>query len=555
MLNRQRALLAMLDEAGGVASRLELMKWAFLLHYEAPTRGGTAFYQFVPYRFGPCSFCVYNEVSALVRDDLIEEPSNREWRLRPAARRIAQSLDGAVRRDIGTIVGRFPRRDVTELIDYVYERHPWFTLNSERGSRIGRPAAGAAVYTAGYEGLLVDGFLNGLLESGIRRVVDVRRNPISRRYGFHKSTLSRLCSHVGIEYSHFPELGIASDQRRGLSTPADYFALFGEYERSTLPMEHASVLTLASSMRERPSVLVCMEGRSPDVPPVEIGCRRRRGRRSSHHPLGVASVTGRFERTRVLITVMTYPHPSSRYTELVCTAGITDGGEWVRLYPIDYRYRLPHQQFHKYQWIDVDLAPRGRGGDRRRESRAPQLDSIKIVGAPLSTSRGWAARREIIDNLPHRTLNECARLYEQERVSLSVVRPARVLDIEIRTSDPEWKPEWQAELAQLRLFEPPPKPLRKLPYSFHYVFECEGSEKPHRAMIEDWELGVLFLKEAARLGSDDKAAESVKRQYLTQMCAPERDTRFFMGTRFPYNTGLVLGVFWPPRSPQGTLFA
>lgn len=58
-----------------------------------------------------------------------------------------------------------------------------------------------------------------------------------------------------------------------------------------------------------------------------------------------------FIETRVLILVMTYPHPSQKHQELVCTAGITDSGEWVRLYPIDYRYLPNHQQFRKYQWI------------------------------------------------------------------------------------------------------------------------------------------------------------------------------------------------------------
>ncbi len=42
---------------------------------------------------------------------------------------------------------------------------------------------------------------------------------------------------------------------------------------------------------------------------------------------------------KVLITVMTYPHPSRGYQELVCTAGVTESGEWIRLYPVDYRYR------------------------------------------------------------------------------------------------------------------------------------------------------------------------------------------------------------------------
>lgn len=75
-------------------------------------------------------------------------------------------------------------------------------------------------------------------------------------------------------------------------------------------------------------------------------------------------------------------------------------------------------------------------------------------------------------------------------------------------------------------------------------------------MIEDWELGVLFLKESDRLGSDEAAAQSVKEKFLGELCREDKDTRFFMGTKFPYNTWLVLGVFWPPRtdSKQGDLF-
>ncbi len=92
--------------------------------------------------------------------------------------------------------------------------------------------------------------------------------------------------------------------------------------------------------------------------------------------------------------------------------------------------------------------------------------------------------------------------------------------------------------------------LAKIPFKFSYIFECEDSERPHKAMIEDWELGVLYLKEADRLGSEEKAAESVRNNYFKVMCAPERDTRFFMGTTFPYNSWVVIGVFWPPQVSQ-----
>lgn len=257
---------------------------------------------------------------------------------------------------------------------------------------------------------------------------------------------------------------------------------------------------------------------------------------------------------RILITVMTYPHPSEKYRESVCTAGVTESGQWIRLYPVDYRYQPRANRFRKYQWIEVELERTQRAKDNRPESHRPDLDTLRVLGEPLSTKSGWKERREVIDRLPHRTVNRWKELWEADKTSLGVVRPQRVVDLEIRRSEGEWKPKWQALFSQLLLFGPQQKPLRKLPYSFHYIFECEDSDKPHTAMCEDWELGVLFLNECERLGSEQAAADSVRAKFLGELCRADKDTRFFMGTRFPYNTWLVLGVFWPPRDPQGTLF-
>ncbi|MGA7672313.1 MAG: hypothetical protein WBW04_17955, partial [Nitrolancea sp.] len=180
------------------------------------------------------------------------------------------------------------------------------------------------------------------------------------------------------------------------------------------------------------------------------------------------------------------------------------------------------------------------------------LDSIRILGERLSTKNGWSARREIIDRMPHHTVNQLKSLYDSDRVSLGIVRPKVVRDLKIEPADEVWKPEWQTLFSQLRLFGPPQKPLRKIPFKFSYIFECEDSVKPHSAMIEDWELGVLWLNEVARLGSEAKAAESVRNKFLNEMCGSDKDTQFFMGTTFPFNSWVVLGVFWPSKqSDQG----
>ena len=41
---------------------------------------------------------------------------------------------------------------------------------------------------------------------------------------------------------------------------------------------------------------------------------------------------------RVVILVKAAPHPSRRYQETVCCAGVTTEGEWRRLYPVRFRH-------------------------------------------------------------------------------------------------------------------------------------------------------------------------------------------------------------------------
>ncbi len=263
MLHRQRLILALLNEAGGEASHLETTKWAFLVRMETAHGGGASFYQFVPYQYGPFSFGLFQEVAAMTRDGLVEETSSKRWRLTDAGRNEARRVESAAAAAARSIVRKFAGASSETLIDHVYRGYPWFTINSKIRQEQARPLARPAVFTAGYQGLLIDGFLNGLLKAGIARLIDVRHNPIARRYGFHKSTLGRLCGYLGIDYQHVPELGIPSMNGR-IWQRADMrheMRLFESYAQTTLVTQTAAIMSVVHLVKERASVLVCMEAK------------------------------------------------------------------------------------------------------------------------------------------------------------------------------------------------------------------------------------------------------------------------------------------------------
>lgn len=257
MLNRQKTLLALLKQASRPVKRTELTKWAFLLRQESASGGGSAFYDFVPYHYGPFSFSLYQEAGKLENQGYLAAVGDNAWTLGSVESPAPDDAKVAV--DIRSIIQRFGRSNIETLLDYVYERYPAYTVHSKRKRLAEKPLAPLGVYTAGYEGRSVDAFLNRLVEVGIRHLIDVRMNPIARRYGFHRSTLNRLCEGLGIRYSHVPALGIHSAKRKSLETKDDYEALFGDYRATTLREETTAIDQVASWVRESPSVLVCME--------------------------------------------------------------------------------------------------------------------------------------------------------------------------------------------------------------------------------------------------------------------------------------------------------
>lgn len=116
------------------------------------------------------------------------------------------------------------------------------------------------LFTLGYEGLTIDAYLNLLEEEHIALLVDIRRNPLSRKYGFSKKQLAQATSLASIEYLHLPELGIPSALRQHLVSEQDYRRLFDHYAKVLLPERYEAMARIKRLLLEkRRLALMCFE--------------------------------------------------------------------------------------------------------------------------------------------------------------------------------------------------------------------------------------------------------------------------------------------------------
>ena len=267
LYKRQKLLLDLVHAAGGELGATDLQKLLFLYVRQCETEPS---FQFVPYRFGCFSFQSYADRAALQQRGMIYESDESLWKITPKAK---PYLDPKRKAAMGHFLNRVVPERGNDLVRRIYKLYPYYAIRSEILDRVypnkadqqaildAQPATdGQAVFTIGYEGDSVDGYLERLIRHGVKLLCDVRRNPLSRKTGFSKAQLESYCSKVGIEYRHLPELGIPSHRRQELNTKADYKALFTIYRKEDLPQARPAIRELGELLIEYGRIaLTCFE--------------------------------------------------------------------------------------------------------------------------------------------------------------------------------------------------------------------------------------------------------------------------------------------------------
>ena len=253
---------------------------------------------------------------------------------------------------------------------------------------------------------------------------------------------------------------------------------------------------------------------------------------------------------RILVIAKAEPSPSTKYGSSVCTAGITEEGEFIRLYPIPYRVFCDRRtKFNKYDWIEVDCEKAD--DDPRIESYKVKGD-IQVVGH-INTDFNWAERNSIV--LPLRSKNFFE--LEEKDASLGLVRPTEVLDFfkarasegalgdDVRTHRKAMQMIFETEGDSV--YMKPIPVISDIEMYYRYKFKCKDEATVHEIMCEDWELYEAVRSWKNTYGTDDAVWEMIYNTFFNAFTM-SRDLHFFVGTHFRWGTWVIIGVYYPPRT-------
>lgn len=237
---RQRFLLSLLRIINRDINQTELQKHSFLFSQQHPMG-----YDFIPYQFGCYSLQLNKDINDLAQAGFVEITNNK-------IKLIEQNSMAWMKTSDSNQLLKYPKETKKmggdALIRFVYKNYPYYAINSKIINRVCSDTEKvkikdqqtkitqntAIIYTLGYEGISLETYINKLIKNNIKLLCDVRKNPLSRKFGFSYKTLNNLLPKVGIDYIHIPQLGIESNKRQDLDNQAAYKKLFDEY-KTTLP--------------------------------------------------------------------------------------------------------------------------------------------------------------------------------------------------------------------------------------------------------------------------------------------------------------------------------
>ncbi|MDE0518917.1 MAG: DUF488 family protein [Bdellovibrionales bacterium] len=264
---RKKFLLAVIEAFGGSVEKIQFQKYVFLISNHLNKK----YYSFVPYQYGCFSFESYNDIRSLIIAGYLLE-DKKKWILGRNGNFLSE-MDLQDKEHILDIKKEYGAMSKQELLYKIYSDYPYYAINSKIIQQAGLNAREQkkirsekpkqiekCLFTIGYEGRSIDKYLNILIKNNIKILCDVRKNPLSRKYGFSKQSLKKRITELNMQYLHIPNLGINSRLRKDLRTKQDYKDLFFLYEKEILSSEESGLSEITMNLREKSRVaLTCFE--------------------------------------------------------------------------------------------------------------------------------------------------------------------------------------------------------------------------------------------------------------------------------------------------------
>lgn len=253
----------------------------------------------------------------------------------------------------------------------------------------------------------------------------------------------------------------------------------------------------------------------------------------------MARIEGTETQLRLLVNCKTYPAVSTKYTETVCTGGVQPNGDFVRLYPIPFRFLPKEEQFSRWNVIDV-RAYRDTKDNRPESWHLVNGTPIKVIKYIGSEIQRWQWMQPTIFNSTE----------EMESRGLTngcvAIEP---LELYWKEDKAEWSQSQLQEIRQGDLFATPEQKQamgERVPWQFRLKYRQVSTGVEEEKKVLAWSYYAGFVRNQSSM-TDEQALDTVIKNVAKSIFNPSRAVFAIFGTHSRFKQWMISGLYHLPR--------
>ena len=246
----------------------------------------------------------------------------------------------------------------------------------------------------------------------------------------------------------------------------------------------------------------------------------------------MSKISGSEATVEFMVNCKTYPAVSSKYVETVCTGGVRPDGEFVRLYPVPFRFLDAEEQYKRWDVIRV-RAYRDTKDQRPESWHIEPGMAIERVDS-ITTEKGrWDWMKK--------TVHESASAMETKGLTNGYVE---VVPIELywKPDPKEWTPAQMDVIRQGDLFaskEQMQSIADRVPWQFRLKYREKNTGREDDGKVLAWSYYQGFRRARIGVNSDEEALEVIADRVRGSIFNPEKSVFAILGTHSRFGHWMI----------------
>lgn len=253
----------------------------------------------------------------------------------------------------------------------------------------------------------------------------------------------------------------------------------------------------------------------------------------------MARIAGSEQTIELLVNCKTYPAVSTKYVETVCTGGVQANGDFVRLYPVPFRFLDAEEQYGRWDVIRVRAYRDTK--DTRPESWhfEPGTEIVRIDSLTTDKQRwDWMSK----------TVHPSAEEMESKGITNGCVE-IEPLEFYWKSDPKEWSDSQRQIIHQGDLFatkQQMQEIAERVPWQFRLKYREKNTGREDDGKVLAWSFYQGFRRVRNETEDDESALEKVAERVRGSIFNPEKTVFAILGTHSRFGHWMISALYHVP---------